>query len=127
MISHAPQDEGLVQGSDNKDGVMVLSVTADGLSSPEEAEVAGPSVRLAHIAATDQPGCEVVRISSVLTVHGVISAGVVRTLDPDLSEVAVPALTLRLGVRDDDIDPGEELAGLHEGEGVGTASLHERD
>ena len=72
MISHAPQDEGLVQGSDNKDGVMVLwkislvskvsplscltSVTADGLSSPEEAEVAGPSVGLAHIAAADQPG-----------------------------------------------------------------------
>ena len=73
----------------------------------------------------DLPGCEVVRISSVLTVHGVISAGVVRTLDPDLSKVAVPALALRLGVRDDDIDAGEKLAGLHEGQGVGTASLHE--
>ena len=75
----------------------------------------------------DLPGCEVVRISSVLTVHGVISAGVVRTLDPDLSKVAVPALALRLGVRDDDIDAGKELAGLHEREGVGTASLNQRD
>ena len=71
-------------------------------------------------------GGEVVSIAGVLIVHGVVATGVVRTLDPDLAQVAVPALPLGLGVRDDHVDPRQQLAGLHEGEGVGAAPLHQR-
>ena len=34
--------------------------------------------------------------------------------------MGVSALALGVGVRDDDVDPGEELAGLHEGQAVGS-------
>ena len=68
-----------------------------------------------------------VSVAAILSIDGVVAAGVVRTLYPDLSQVAVPALSLRLRVCDDHIDTGQELAGLHEGEGVWTASLHQRD
>ena len=68
-----------------------------------------------------------VGVPAVLPVDGVVAAGVVRTLDPDLSQVAVATLALGLGVRDDDIDPRQQLPGLHEGERVRAAALHQRD
>ena len=74
-----------------------------------------------------QPGSKVIPIGAVLPVDCVVAAGVVRALHPDLAEVAVTALALRLGVRDDDGDAGEQLAGLHEGKGVRAASLDQSD
>ena len=68
-----------------------------------------------------------VRIAGVLVVHGVVATGIVRTLHPDLPEVAVPALALGVRVRDDDVNPRKQLPGLHEGEGVRAAALHQRD
>ena len=41
-------------------------------------------------------------------------------------EVAVNALALGLGVHDDDVNPWQQLPGLHEREGVGAAALHQR-
>ena len=72
-------------------------------------------------------GGEVVSIAGVLVVHGVVATGVVGTLDPDLAQVAVPALPLGLGVRDDHVDPRQQLPGLHEGERVRAAALHQSD
>ena len=74
-----------------------------------------------------QPGSKVIPIGAVLPVDCVVAAGVVRALHPDLAKVAVTALALRLGVRDDDGDAGEQLAGLHEGKGVRAASLDQSD
>ena len=74
-----------------------------------------------------QPGSKVIPIGAVLPVDCVVAAGVVRALHPDLAKVAVTALALRLGVRDDDGDAGEQLAGLHEGKGVRAASLNQSD
>ena len=68
-----------------------------------------------------------VSVAAVLPIDGVVPAGVVGTLDPDLAQVAVPALTLRLGVCDDHVDAGQEFAGLHEGERVRAAPLHQSD
>ena len=83
-------------------------------------------MNLGHICLLLHSLCsEVVGIACVLIVHGVVATGVVGTLDPDLPEVTVPALALGLRVRDDDVDPREELPGLHEGEGVGAAPLHQ--
>ena len=74
-----------------------------------------------------QPGSKVIPVGAVLPVDCVVAAGVVRALHPDLAKVAVTALALRLGVRDDDGDAGEQLAGLHEGKGVRAASLDQSD
>ena len=74
-----------------------------------------------------QPGSKVIPIGAVLPVDCVVAAGVVRALHPDLAKVAVTALALRLGVRDDDGDAGEQLAGLHQGKGVRAASLDQSD
>ena len=122
----------------------LTSVTPDGLCPPQEAQVACPRVGLTHVApahksasthAHESPGVkcqdvllggEVVRVAGVLVVDGVVAAGVVRALHPDLAQVAVPALALGLGVCDDDVDPRQQLPGLHEGEGVGAAALHQR-
>lgn len=43
-----------------------------------------------------------------------------------LSEVAVAAVTLGLGVGDDDLDAGQQFAGLHQAEAVRRAPLHQR-
>ena len=64
-----------------------------------------------------------VAIGAVLAIDGVVAAGVVRALDPDLAQVAVTALTLRLRVRDDHRDSGEKFARLHQGKGMRAASL----
>ena len=42
-----------------------------------------------------------------------------------LAQVRVSALALGLRVRDHQVDPGQQLARLHEGEGVGRAPLHQ--
>ena len=94
---------------------------SDTLSSCRSQQRSHQCVLLLHIL-----GGEVVSIAGVLVVDCVVATGVVGTLDPDLAQVAVPALALGLGVRDDDVDPRQELAGLHEGEGVGAAPLHQR-
>ena len=84
-------------------------------------------MNLGHICLLLHSLCsEVVGIACVLIVHGVVATGVVGTLDPDLPEVTVPALALGLRVRDDDVDPRQQLPGLHEREGVGAAALHQR-
>ena len=85
-------------------------------------------MNLGHICLLLHSLCsEVVGIACVLIVHGVVATGVVGTLDPDLPEVTVPALALGVRVRDDDVDPRKQLPGLHEGEGVRAAALHQRD
>ena len=48
-----------------------------------------------------------------------------RTLHPYLAQVAVPTLTLGLGVGNDHVDTRQQLARLHEGQTVGAASLHQ--
>ena len=58
-------------------------------------------------------GGEVVRVAGVLVVDGVVAAGVVRALHPDLAQVAVPALAFRLRVGNDDGDSREKFARLH--------------
>ena len=67
-----------------------------------------------------------VAIGSVLAIDGVVAAGVVRALHPDLAQVAVPALALGLGVGDDHRDAGQQFAGLHQGQRVRAASFHQR-
>ena len=68
-----------------------------------------------------------VPIGAVLPIDGVVAAGVVRALHPDLAQVAVPALALGLRVGNDDGDSGEKFARLHQGKGMWATSLNQRD
>ena len=68
-----------------------------------------------------------VPIGAVLPIDGVVATGVVRALHPDLAQVAVPALALRLWVGDDDGDSREKFARLHQGKGMWATSLNQGD
>ena len=68
-----------------------------------------------------------VSVATVLPIDGVVPAGVVGTLDPDLAQVAVPALALRLRVGNDDGDSREKFARLHQGKGMWATSLNQGD
>jgi hypothetical protein len=59
------------------------SIRADSLRSPQESEVSGSCVDFPGVT-RHQPGTEVVLVAGVVSVDGVVTAGVVRTLNPNL-------------------------------------------
>ena len=68
-----------------------------------------------------------VPVGAVLPIDGVVAAGVVRALHPDLAQVAVPALAFRLRVGNDDGDSREKFARLHQGKGMWATTLNQSD
>ena len=60
VVAHAPQHKGLVQGADDEDGVVEVTVSSHGLRPPEEPQVTGPSIQLTTGTSRHQPGTEVV-------------------------------------------------------------------
>ena len=68
-----------------------------------------------------------VPVGAVLPIDGVVPAGVVRALHPDLAQVAVPALALGLWVGNDDRDSWEKFARLHQRKGMWASSLDQSD
>jgi hypothetical protein len=66
-------------------------------------------------------------VLALVPVDGEISARGMSTLDPDLPQVRIAALSLALGIRDDHLDPGQQLAALHQAETVRAAPLHQAD
>ena len=83
MVPHAPQEQGFVKSTHHKDSIVIVPVGPNGLSSPEESEVAGPGINLTS-PPCNQADVEVVLTGGVLAVNGEVAGGVVRALNPDL-------------------------------------------
>ena len=67
----------------NQSCKMFTAVGSDGLGSSEESEISGSRVKLSGVSG-DQPRAEVIAVARVVPVDGVVAAGVVGTLYPNL-------------------------------------------